>query len=118
MSIDKAASKEKYFKLLIYIMIDLHKIKKKSENSLNNNKYNEKFLPVKSEFLNNFLEKNNLLQIFQDENLNSIINNSDINLSNEDIFQNIIKSSIMNEFKTKNDSVYFDNDIFPKKKFY
>ena len=79
MSIDKAASKEKYFKLLIYIMIDLHKIKKKSENSLNNNKYNEKFLPVKSEFLNNFLEKNNLLQIFQDENLNSIINNSEFN---------------------------------------
>ena len=117
MSIDKAASKEKYFKLLIYIMIDLHKIKKKSENSLNNNKYNEKFLPVKSEFLNNFLEKNNLLQIFQDENLNSIINNSDINLSNEDIFQNIIKSSIMNEFKTKNDSVYFDKDIFPEKNF-
>ena len=98
-------------------MIDLHKIKKKSENSLNNNKYNEKFLPVKSEFLNNFLEKNNLLQIFQDENLNSIINNSDINLSNEDIFQNIIKSSIMTEFKTKNDSVYFDKDIFPEKNF-
>ena len=117
LSIDKTASKQKNLKLLIYIMIDLSKIKKKSENSLNNNKSNEKYFPVKSEFLNNFLEKNNLLQIFQDENLNSIINNSDINLSNEDIFQNIIKSSIMNEFKTKNDSVYFDKDIFPKKNF-
>ena len=115
--IDKTFSKQKNIKLLIYIMIDLSKIKKKSEISLNNNKSNEKYFPVKSEFFNNFLEKNNLLRIFQDENLNSIINNSDINLSNEDIFQNIIKSSVMNKFKTKNDSVYSDNDIFPKKKF-
>ena len=106
MSIGKVAKKEegKNIKFIVYVMIDLFKVKKNVENSLNNKNYNEKYIPI-----------NNLLGIYQDENLNSMIKNSDINLSNEDIFQNIIKSNILPELKGKNEPIYLDKDIFPKK---
>ena len=42
-------------------MIDLYKIKKKVENSLNNKKYNEKYIPINFQFLDNYLNKNNII---------------------------------------------------------
>ena len=96
-------------------MIDLYKIKKKVENSLNNKKYNEKYIPINFQFLDNYLNKNNLLLIYQNVKLNSIINNSNENLSNEEIYQNIIKSNILNELNVQKGKAIISDDLFPKR---
>ena len=51
MSSNKYSKNEEFknIKILLYIMIDINKIKKKVENSLKINKYKEKYYPVNSE---------------------------------------------------------------------
>ena len=104
----------KNIKILLYIMIDMNKIKKKVENSLKINKYKEKYYPVNSEILEQYLKNNNFLRIYQNQKLNSIINNCDANdLSNEEIFINI--NSYFEGMNIPNGNILFKKDINNKK---
>ena len=53
--------------------------------------------------------------IYQNVKLNSIINNSNENLSNEEIYQNIIKSNILNELNVPKGKAIISDDLFPKR---
>ena len=53
--------------------------------------------------------------INQNVKLNSIINNSNENLSNEEIYQNIIKSNILNELNVPKGKAIINDEILPKR---
>ena len=112
MSSDRFKTKEGLkIKTLIYIMIDLFKIKEKINNSINNKNNNEILIPVDFGFFENFLLKNNLLNLYQNKNLNSMINKSNKSLTNEKIFQNIIKSNFLFDFKISNGPISLINSL-------
>ena len=80
-------------------MIDFCGLKNKIENSNKNGNAQSKFYPINIEFFEQFLKKNNLLTIYQEQNLNKILSNSDFNLSNEEIFKKINEGNILDKFK-------------------
>ena len=114
---NKYALKEKInnVKLLIYIMIDFYKTKNKIENSMKGEKIQEKLYPVNFAFFEEYLKKNNLLIIFQDQNLNTIIENSDYNLSNEEIFIKLSESHVLDKFKIPNKVYSTMKNKYPSK---
>ena len=103
-------------KLLIYIMLDFYKLKNKIENSNKNGNAQSKFYPINIEFFEQFLKKNNLLTIYQEQNLNKIISNSDFNLSNEEIFKKINKGNFLDKFKIPLRINTTVKNIYPDKK--
>ena len=105
----------KNVKLLIYIMIDIHRIKCKIENSTNNKNTQKQYFPVNFEFFEQYLKKNNLLIIYQDQNLNTSIKNSDFNLTNEEIFNRLSKSHVFDKFKKPNKIILSVKNIYPLK---
>ena len=102
-------------KLLIYIMIDFYKTKNKIENSMKGEKIQEKLYPINFAFFEEYLKKNNLLIIFQDQNLNTIIENSDYNLSNEEIFIKLSESHVLDKFKIPNKVYTSTKKKYPSK---
>ena len=103
-------------KLLIYIMLDFYKLKNKIENSNKNGNAQSKFYPINIEFFEQFLKKNNLLTIYQDQNLNKILSNSDFNLSNEEIFKKINEGNFLDKFKIPLRINTTVKNIYPDKK--
>ena len=103
-------------KLLIYIMLDFYKLKNKIENSNKNGNAQSKFYPINIEFFEQFLKKNNLLTIYQDQNLNKILSNSDFNLSNEEIFKKINEGNFLDKFKIPLRIKTTVKNIYPDKK--
>ena len=102
-------------KLLIYIMIDIHKIKYKIENSINNKNTQEKYCPINFSFFEQYLNKNNLLIIYQDKNLNTSIKNFDFNLTNEEIFKKLSERNVLNKFIIPNKINLEIKNIYPSK---
>ena len=102
-------------KLLIYIMIDIHKIKYKIENSINNKNTQEKYCPINFSFFEQYLNKNNLLIIYKDQNLNTSIKNFDFNLTNEEIFKKLNESHILDKFIIPNKINLEIKNIYPSK---
>ena len=103
-------------KLLIYIMLDFYKLKNKIENSNKNGNAQSKFYPINIEFFEQFLKKNNLLTIYQEQNLNKILSNSDFNLSNEEIFKKINEGNFLDKFKIPLRINTTVKNIYPDKK--
>ena len=98
-------------------MLDFYKLKNKIENSNKNGNAQSKFYPINIEFFEQFLKKNNLLSIiYQDQNLNKIISNSDFNLSNEEIFKKINEGNFLDKFKIPLRINTTVKNIYPDKK--
>jgi hypothetical protein len=96
-------------------MIDIHRIKYKIENSMNNKNAQKQYFPVNFEFFEKYLKKNNLLIIYQDQNLNATIKNTDFNLPNEEIFNRLNKSHVLDKFKKPNKIIFSVKNMYPSK---
>ena len=107
----------KNIKNLIYIMCDMNKIKKRMSNSLNNLNYSEKYYPINSKWLEQYIKTNNLLGIYQNQNIKSVINDNNIDIPIKNIFDNVANNINYNDIAQNQAVISFDKitlNINPK----
>ena len=98
----------KNIKNLIYIMCDMNKIKKRMSNSLNNLNYSEKYYPINSKWLEQYIKTNNLLGIYQNQNIKSVINDNNIDIPIKNIFDNVANNINYNDIAQNQAVISFD----------